>query len=237
MQDVTPPQIRAFFSNSPSLTNVHILLDPRGKTLSHAYVEFNDEEAARAALRGAQKNTVLGKGKRSRGVTVTRTDQAELMRNLFPSWKGTFDGSRPSLSGLPNNPAVITALETGLLTPTELSALQHLIRSPAAHFLKAPELPFWKLVGLLKKFPVDGDSRVFWGGVVREGLFGVLVGALGVLVGRLGEAGGEEEEGELVKEVFDAGMRCEGSYGCSYLFYFNCADVNVQPSLLNKERN
>lgn len=62
--------------------NIHVLLDRRGKTLSHAFVEFDDEEAGRAALRGAQKNSVLGKGKRARGVTVTRSGQEELMRSV-----------------------------------------------------------------------------------------------------------------------------------------------------------
>lgn len=222
IQDITPPQIRAFFSNPPSLKTAHVLLDRRGKTLSHAFVEFDEEEAARVALRGAQKNSVLGKGgRRARGVTVTRSDQRELMYSLFPSWKGTFDKhGRPSLPPSNNNnnqssAAVITTLQTGLLTPTELSALSHLIRSPDAHFLKVPTLPFWSVVSLLKKFPGDGDSRVFWSGVVRDGLFEVLVGALGVLGGRgvgegkvEGEEGGEEEE--LLREVFEAGMQCAG---------------------------
>lgn len=48
---------------------------------------------------------------------------------LFPSWQGGFDGSRPSLHGLPNE-RVIAALEAGLITETELNALLHLIRSP-----------------------------------------------------------------------------------------------------------
>jgi|SRR5882762_513138 len=214
--------MRVFFSNSPSLTNVHVLLDRRGKTLSHAFVEFNGEEAARAALRGTQKNSVLGKGKRARGVTVTRSSQEELMRSLFPAWGGSFSGSRPSLTNLPqnhsNNSSVITTLSTGLITPSELSSLLHLIRSPDSHFLKVPELPFWSLVSLLKKFPVDCDSRVFWGREIRDGLFDVLSGALRVLLGRIGGDGaGEGEEAELVREVFEAGMHCEGLY-CAFLF-------------------
>jgi hypothetical protein len=58
---------------------VHVLLDRKGKTLSHAYVEVADEETFKAALRGAQ-NSVLGKGRRARGVTVTRSTQEEVMR-------------------------------------------------------------------------------------------------------------------------------------------------------------
>lgn len=38
-----------------------------------------NEEAAKGALRTSQ-NSVLGKGKRARGVTVTRSSQEELMR-------------------------------------------------------------------------------------------------------------------------------------------------------------
>jgi len=124
---------------------VHVLLDPRGKTLSHAYVELATEDIAKAALREVQ-NSVLGKGKRARGVTVTRSSQEELMRavswtvyvrllwlrfisQLFPSWKGAFDGSRPSLLGLgPEHLAV--ALTTGLTTNAELDALMYLIQSP-----------------------------------------------------------------------------------------------------------
>ena len=42
------------------------------------------ENAAKAALRTSQ-NSVLGKGKRARGVTVTRSNQEELMRSVRQS--------------------------------------------------------------------------------------------------------------------------------------------------------
>lgn len=42
---------------------------------------------------------------------------------------GTFDGSRPSLAGLESD-RVIGALESGLFTGSEVSALLYLIRSP-----------------------------------------------------------------------------------------------------------
>ena len=47
--------------------------------MSHAFAEMVDEDAAKAALRTSQ-NSVLGRGKRARGVTVTRSSQTELMR-------------------------------------------------------------------------------------------------------------------------------------------------------------
>ena len=59
--------------------HVHVLLDRKGKTLSHAFAEMVDEAAAKSALRTSQ-NSVLGRGKRARGVTVTRSSQEELMK-------------------------------------------------------------------------------------------------------------------------------------------------------------
>jgi hypothetical protein len=82
MQDITPPAIAQWLKQPVEL--VHVLLDRKGKTLSHAYVELADEEIFKAALRGAQ-NSVLGKGKRARGVTVTRSTQEELMRAVSRS--------------------------------------------------------------------------------------------------------------------------------------------------------
>jgi hypothetical protein len=126
VQDITPPSVVAWLKHP--VKRVHVLLDRKGKTLSHAYVEMPDEEAARISLRTAQ-NSVLGKGKRARGVTVTRSSQEELMKALFPSWQGPFDGCRPSLAGL-SNEQVVSSLEHGLVSETELKALLHLIRSP-----------------------------------------------------------------------------------------------------------
>lgn len=82
-----------------SIERVHVLLDRKGKTLSHAYVEVKGQEHARRILRGEvgasdaclpkstnsevltpkKRSGVLGKGRRARGVTVTRSSQEELM--------------------------------------------------------------------------------------------------------------------------------------------------------------
>lgn len=173
LQDITPPSIASWLQQP--VERVHVLLDRKGKTMSHAFVEVRGEEVARAVLRGEGtgaggknskgkeaggekgkeigRGSVLGKGRRARGVTVTRSGQEELMRavspflfcnpalpfipllsivlglQLFPAWRGTFDGSRPSLAGLDND-HVISALESGLMTEGEVVALLHLIRSP-----------------------------------------------------------------------------------------------------------
>ncbi|KAI9459194.1 hypothetical protein BJY52DRAFT_1266922 [Lactarius psammicola] len=170
--DITPPTVATWLKHP--VKRVHVLLDRKGKTLSHAYVEMPNEEAARASLRTAQ-NSVLGKGKRARGVTVTRSSQEELMKALFPSWQGPFDGCRPSLASL-GNEQVVSALEHGLVSEAELKALLHLIRSPDSHFLKVPSLPFYSLISMLSKFPADVDSRLFWSGALRDLMFDITYG-------------------------------------------------------------
>ncbi|KAF5380147.1 hypothetical protein D9615_006103 [Tricholomella constricta] len=81
--DITPPQIQKWLQHP--LERVHVLLDKRGKTMSHAYVEVSDVAVAGKILRGEalgerpggkprERGSVLGKGRRARGVTVTRTD-------------------------------------------------------------------------------------------------------------------------------------------------------------------
>lgn len=79
LQDVTPSSLEEFFSPY-SLIHAHVLLDPKGKTMSHAYVEINAADA-RNALRAVQNKT-MGKGRRLRGVTVTMSSQSELMRSV-----------------------------------------------------------------------------------------------------------------------------------------------------------
>lgn len=114
---------------------------------------------------------------------------------------------------------MIAALETGLITEHELTALLHLIRSPDAHFLKVPALPFHSLVSVLAKFPADVDSRVFWSTGVRDRVFEVASAALQVLLWRV-NGGGEGDKGkdeereredvELVAQVFEAAVHCAG---------------------------
>ncbi|KAF8804517.1 hypothetical protein BYT27DRAFT_7225225 [Phlegmacium glaucopus] len=179
--DITPTQIIRWLQQP--VERVHVLLDGKGKTLSHAYVEVKDPAIAGAILRGEaqpvgptgkkERGSVLGRGRRARGVTITRSGQQELMTDLFPHWRGRFAGSRPSLAGLEGD-RIIGALEGGLLTENEISGLLHLIREPDSHFLKVPSLPFHSLISLLTKFPVDVDSRVFWSTGIRDALFAAL---------------------------------------------------------------
>ncbi|KZT10477.1 uncharacterized protein LAESUDRAFT_644997 [Laetiporus sulphureus 93-53] len=198
--DITPPAIATWLKHP--IERVHVLLDRKGKTLSHAYAEMASPDAAKAALRSAQ-NSVLGRGKRARGVTVTKSSQEELMRALFPSWQGNFDGSRPSLSGL-DNERVISTLQRGLLSEADLNSLLHLIRSPDSHFLKVPSLPFHSLISILSKFPADDDSRVFWSGTLRDAMYA----AVQVLLVRV-EENPLSDWTTLMTEIVRAAMDCQ----------------------------
>lgn len=58
--------------------------------MSHAYVEVKTAATAGAILRGEaalscgrkERGSVLGKGRRARGVTITRSGQPELMADV-----------------------------------------------------------------------------------------------------------------------------------------------------------
>ncbi|KAI0076516.1 hypothetical protein K474DRAFT_1708111 [Panus rudis PR-1116 ss-1] len=202
--DITPPAIANWLKHP--VERVHVLLDRKGKTLSHAFVEMATPEAAQAALRSSQ-NSVLGRGKRARGVTVTRSNQEELMRALFPSWQGNFDGARPSLAGL-SNEHVIATLQQGLISDGELKSLLHLIRSPDSHFLKVPSLPFHSLMSILSKFPCDDDSRVFWSGTSRDSLYDVTYAAVQVLLTRI-EDNPFSEWATILAQLVRCAMECQ----------------------------
>ncbi|KAI0694216.1 hypothetical protein BC835DRAFT_1533943 [Cytidiella melzeri] len=202
--DITPPAISAWLKHP--VDRVHVLLDRKGKTMSHAFVEMASSDAAKAALRTSQ-NSVLGKGKRARGVTVTRSNQEELMRSLFPSWQGSFDGARPSLSGLENE-RVIAALQHGLISDAELRSLLHLIRSPDSPFLKVPSLPYHSLISILSKIPSDEDSKVFWSGNLRDMLYEITHAAVTALVAKI-DGNPFSEWTSLMTQVVRAAMDCQ----------------------------
>ncbi|KAI6134786.1 hypothetical protein EV401DRAFT_1882536 [Pisolithus croceorrhizus] len=209
--DITPPAIAAWLKHP--VIRVHVLLDPRGKTLSHAYVELATEDIAKAALREVQ-NSVLGKGKRARGVTVTRSSQEELMRALQ-----AFRTAIPSRGKAPSMVAgqryqdwgpehLAVAVTTGFMTITELDALMRLIQSPDSHFLKVPSLPFYFLASILSKFPAEVESRAYWSAGVTDALFGLTYHALNVLVTRWQECG-QADDLRLLNDLLEVGISCQ----------------------------
>nr|ATV82108.1 putative zinc finger protein [Strobilurus tenacellus] len=223
--DITPPTISAWLQQP--IERVHVLLDRKGKTMSHAFVEVESEQIAAAILRGEtssspnkgredmafpvkrSRGSVLGKGRRARGVTVTRSSQEELMSALFPTWRGAFAGTQPSLAGMEND-RMITALECGVMGESEVTALLYLIRSPDAHFLKVPSLPFHSLISVLSKFPVDEEGRgVFWTTNLRDLLYDAAFTATQVLQSRIEQEPASEEFNEtLLHDLLRTGESC-----------------------------
>ena len=110
------------------VTRAHVLLDRKGKTLSHVFVEMANEDAAKVALRTTQ-NSVLGQGKRARGVTVTRSSQEELMKSvsllpLFSRSAGSYCLSCSHLgraSSTDPAPPWLVSLTKPLLQPCKLA--------------------------------------------------------------------------------------------------------------------
>ncbi|KAG8807846.1 hypothetical protein FRC17_004237, partial [Serendipita sp. 399] len=168
--DVTPEMLAEWLgSTSPALCN-HALIDRRdGRTLSYAYMEVT-AESMKTILR-ARQNTILGSGKRARAVTVTVSTQDALMREIFPSWKGHFHGSKPSVAGM-DNLQISTALRDGLMSQKDIDDIYALLRKPDSHFVKVPTLPYYHLISILRKFPADKDSKVLHTPSIKSALYG-----------------------------------------------------------------
>ncbi|KAF9486157.1 hypothetical protein BDN70DRAFT_988169 [Pholiota conissans] len=188
--DITPIQIKRWLQQP--VERAHILLDSKGKTMSHAYVEVRDDATADDILRGEaatsagmnERRNILGRGKRARGVTITRSGQKELMHDLFPRWRGSFSGSRPSLINVDED-RITGVLEVGLLTEIEIYELLYLIKVPESHFLKVTSLPFYSLISILSKLPTDEDSSVFLSRGIKDKLLDATLEAIKILMPRI----------------------------------------------------
>ncbi|KAG9028174.1 hypothetical protein FRB95_006790 [Tulasnella sp. JGI-2019a] len=199
--DVTPSMLSSWLDLS--FIAIHILLDRgTGKTLSHCLIELSQANA-RLALRTCQ-NKIIGEGRRRRAVSVTMSGQAELMREIFPTWRGSFEASRPSVQGLDQR-RIADAINVGLLTEQELDGLMKLVETPNSHFLKVPTLPYHALISIMQKFPVALDSRVFWTNDLRDRLFGIVKSATQVLSTRVTQEGWD---GKLMDELVSTGVSC-----------------------------
>jgi hypothetical protein len=195
--DITPPGLQTFFSLPPGvLVRSHVLLDRKGKTLSHAFVEIRGEEWARAVLRGDYPGAtgsgaaasglhkssavkaslgsggsgVLGEGKRKRGVTITRGSMGELMYALFPSYRGTFEPATgaPQASQDGHNANIASRYPRYLLSLDEIKAMIVLIKEPT-QFVKSPTLPIYALLSLLVKTPAPSSTGAASGFVQNVG--------------------------------------------------------------------
>jgi hypothetical protein len=106
---------------------------------------------------------------------------------LFPTWKGNFKGSKPSVAGL-SNTQISSVFREGLLSWKEIEDILKLLRKPdvrffvcvvdnsshlppQSHFVKVPTLPYEHVMSILRKFPSDADSKVFRSPAVKDALF------------------------------------------------------------------
>lgn len=166
--DVTPEMLFEWVGETTPPLHAYALIDRHdGRTLSYAYLEVSPE-LSKSILR-ARQNSILGKGKRARAVTITHSSQMELMREIFPTWGGSFLGSKPCVVGMSNS-QISLALRQGLLSPKEIEDILHLLRTPEAHFVKVPSLPYHHLAAILHKFPADKDSKVLHTPLIKSTL-------------------------------------------------------------------
>ncbi|GJJ10493.1 hypothetical protein Clacol_004719 [Clathrus columnatus] len=175
--DVTPSMLREFFQLS--LHSIHVLLDLKGKTLSHAFVRLASPDA-RIALRSTQ-NAVLGKGRRARAVTVTLASMDELLTAIYHYWSGTFKNGVPSLDGL-NSERVKDALKHGLVSEEELNSLRDLMLNP-----------------IVSRLLLIDAHRL-------KSLFNVTLVAVKTLIGKVLEMNANVE---LLLELRDAAVACQ----------------------------
>ncbi|KAF8880452.1 hypothetical protein CPB84DRAFT_1851837 [Gymnopilus junonius] len=222
--DITPRQIIHWLSSR--LKGFMSFSIPKAR-LSVMRMLKSDAAIAGAILRGEtlasnasgkkERGSVLGRGRRARGVTVTRSGQQELMSDVpLPPLAWRFRWFSPIPRCLEGD-RLIGALEGGLLTEHEISSLLYLIREPDSHFLKVPSLPFHSLISILSKFPTDVDSRVFWSANVRDALSEATYAAIQVLLPRVENAkqdrklGTQEEEFtmDLVVALLHTALDCQ----------------------------
>ncbi|GES78263.1 hypothetical protein GLOIN_2v1836658 [Rhizophagus clarus] len=152
--DISLKEIKTFFSafKMPSVSSygqsVHIIMDRlTGKTLSEAYIEFATTAEAQRAI-----NTRNMKPLKGRLVSCTQSRQEDLMRAVFPKWKGEFSGCDAAVTDelLQSDRSV---LRTPLITREEINSLLVL------HFSrKCAERPFENIISVLVKFPFHQEN-------------------------------------------------------------------------------
>ncbi|KAG8966857.1 hypothetical protein FRB90_010926, partial [Tulasnella sp. 427] len=194
-------------TGAPYDPRIHILLErSTGKTLSHCFVELPDVDDARRVLRECQ-NKIIGSGKRTRAVSVTVSTQEEVMRNVFPNWRGSFASSLPTFEGLDARQAA-EVVKAGLVSYNELDSLLQLMQNPESHFLKVPTLPFYALISILQKLPAAGKEAdtMVWTSALRDRVFAVTQAAVQILSVRVAQ---QEWDPNLLEDVLSAALECQ----------------------------
>ncbi|KAG9103778.1 hypothetical protein FRC06_008096 [Ceratobasidium sp. 370] len=157
--DATPTMLEQWLGGP--IIQCHVLLDRAdGRTLNHAYVETSTG-AARAAL-SSHQNKTLGYGRRSRPVTLTLSEQEELMHDaIIPVLDREVRGNHPSPRSVAHW--------------FQASRISHCLRTLSYVALDSEAAAYWFLLSTLVKFPVPD---VFAPGMAPDMLFDVTTYAL-----------------------------------------------------------
>ncbi|GAN10957.1 hypothetical protein MAM1_0437d10507 [Mucor ambiguus] len=161
--DVSQNDVRHFFGNCripPSSTcsqSIHIMMDrTTGKTLSDAYVEFATVFDLRRAIETKNQKPLKG-----RIVSVTECCQEELLKVVFPKWRGQFQG----ISAIPPANEILRTMTTAagggnssgcppFITREEINSLLVVCKNYKLHFSrKCAERPFENIISVIAKYP------------------------------------------------------------------------------------
>ncbi|KAL9538957.1 hypothetical protein PS6_011397 [Mucor atramentarius] len=161
--DVSQNDVRHFFGNcrippsSACSQSIHIMMDrTTGKTLSDAYVEFATVFDLRRAIETKNQKPLKG-----RIVSVTECCQEELLKVVFPKWRGQFQG----ISAIPPPNEVVRTMTTAagggsnsgcppFITREEINSLLVVCKNYKLHFSrKCAERPFENIISVIAKYP------------------------------------------------------------------------------------
>ncbi|ORX60689.1 hypothetical protein DM01DRAFT_1371240 [Hesseltinella vesiculosa] len=161
--DVSQQDILQFFSHVqlPPMTSyaqpIHILMDrTTGKTLSDAYVEFASMADLQIAIETRHQCSLKG-----RVVSVMPCEQDELLKAVFPKWRGQFHGN----VAVPPDEKVVRSMSTAagggndgscplFVTREEINSLLVVCKNYKLHFSKkCVERPFENIISIVSKYP------------------------------------------------------------------------------------
>ncbi|CAG8558717.1 3099_t:CDS:10 [Ambispora leptoticha] len=155
--DISLKDIKNFFSAfqlpdpSKYAQSIHIIMDrTTGKTLSEAFVEFVASADADRAVDLRNMKPMKG-----RLISCTRSSQEELMKAVFPKWKGSFYGCNAVVTDETREKGANKPVTTiPFVTREEMNSLLVVCRNYKLHFSrKCAERPFENIISILVKFP------------------------------------------------------------------------------------
>nr|CAG8451092.1 11275_t:CDS:10 [Entrophospora candida] len=137
--DVSSKDIKTFFSafNLPDASNY-----------SQTFIELVNKNEAKRAVETRNLKPLKG-----RIITCMESTQGDLMKAIFPKWKGEFSGSNAIVTQtvLQSNP---TIPHVPFITREEMNSLLVVCRNYKLHFSrKCAERPFENIISVLVKFP------------------------------------------------------------------------------------